>query len=566
MCFEFEHNMEATEDLVQLCRNSEDHPDAFLVASCLERGAYIFAQFPGRFLPIIHSFTLLGLEDCLEVCLQVKYPIDFTQTRNKWNFTVFHCISEENSPEVSARVLRLLIRRIEEHPDDLVDWGAKDNEGYDCIGLVAHFQQLSVLWGLFKRIPFFSTLSAPLLLSSVWEHDWESLGEERKHFQLLEDLIRANPATRALAFVSKKSLYSADPKVVEEYVKDGADVLFWDPDMNRPLLHHFVATGQVECVRLCLMSELMLDLTKGDNYGWTPLHYVCVLRNSNEDTIKMLEYFVERVESHPGDKVSWGQMSNDNYDFLSCAAKYQKLSVVWPIVREVPYFADLLHFIELTKSVWKYDWEALGDQQKNFVASSGQIEADLPTGWLVQDCERWEWRPDPEIVLKWSLQGADICFSHKEMSKPILHHFVSSGQVRCVESCLKTTRSIDFTTSAEYGWTPLHYTPRHENKEITVELVKLFISRLASNLGDVIDWFQQDDDGNDFISYAAYYHKLTSIWPLIKNIAAFRSRIELGESIFLLMPVPEDEWSSLDEDQRWFTLKKGFRRNIVAAS
>lgn len=547
----------ATEILVNLCRDTDGYPDVRIVQQCVQEGANFLTQCPRRFLPILHHFTQHGLVDCVVACLQTSRPIDFTVTNNKWDVTVFHCICEENSPETAATLLRLFLDRLRNHPEDVVDWSLKDIDGHNFVSSVAMYQLLSHLWPIIKETPEFEKMPQPVSLCVAWAHDLEGLeSEDQKYFTLEGDLIRSSLATRALNKLCKTKVQNIDPSSVQRWVDAGADIGFWDPIMNKPIFHFFVFHGLVECVAACLSTPNIIDFTAGDGWGWTPLHFTCPKSCGIKEAVAIMQLIVERIESHPEDIVAWDKKSNDGYDFISCAAKYQKLSVLWPVVMHMPYYSDHVEPIPLTKPVWKYDWDELGDEQTCFVMEQEMITAERCTAELVRNCEIKEWKPDANSVRESVLKGADICFTDPEMNKPILHHFVYTGLVECVEACLETLHPIDFTVTAEYGWTVLHYLTVHNPPSVVAEILQLILRRLESHHTiDMVNWFQKDEDGNDFISYAGYYNKLPIIWPLVRNLPSFTT--EMSNRITLTLPVHPDSWRYLGEWQANFILMKG---------
>lgn len=550
----------ATEELTSLCRNNDDvNPSD--VRRLVKEGADFFSQCPGRFMPILHHFTLKGMIECVKACLASSASIEFTITNNKWEKTVFHCVCEENNVETAKILLELLLERLESHSTDHFDWEQEDLEERNFISSVAHYQQLAALWPVIATTRYYTSvmsLERQIPIRLAWEHDWQALGESARHFTISGSLIRANKHTRELAALCKSREFP-DPLFVRACVKNGADIGFVHPDLYRKsLLDYFISNGLVECVAACLSTPSPIDFTAGDEWGWTPLHLVCVKRNSAETARSILQLIVRRIELHPNDKVSWGKVSEDGYDFISCAAKYQKLSAVWPVVRDMPFYADMLTPLNLTGGLWLYDWEELGKEQESFCLVGEIIQADRCTAELVRCCEVHEWTPSAERVTTFVREGSDVCFLAPDMNKPILHHFIFTGQVECVYACLQTKSRIDFTVAAEFGWTVLHYLCVHNPPATASAIFSHILARLNHNPGDIIDWAAKDDDGNDFISYAGYYQKLSVLWPLAREVPYFT--VSENQCIHLRLPVLEEDFSTLGGEQSKFVLHKGFSK------
>lgn len=555
----------ATETLVSFCRETDGRPDALVVQQCVAQGANFLAQCPRRFLPILHHFTQHGLIDCVIACLSTERAIDFTVTNNKWDVTVFHCLCEENSPETAATLLRLFLDRLRKNPQDTVDWSLTDIDGHNFVSSVALYQQLSHLWPIFKDSPAFEKMPQPVSLCVAWAHDLEGLEkEDQKYFTVESNLIRTNAATRELNKLCKTKIQDINPSLVKHWVDAGADISFWDPIMNKPIFHFLISHGLVECVNACLSTSDVIDFTSGDGWGWTPMHFVCPKSCGVMEAVSIMRLIVHRIETHPQDVVSWDKKSRDGYDFLSCAAKYQKLSALWPVVMNMPYFADHVDPIPLSKPVWKYDWEELGDEQTFFVVEQEMIMAERCTAELVRKCELEEWKPAAASVKEMVLKGADVCFTDPEMNKPILHHFINTGLVECVEACLESPNPIDFTVTAEYGWTVLHYMMVHNTASVVTDILRLIVRRLESYTSDIVDWFQKDDDGNDFISYAGYYNKLSDVWPIVHNLVPFKDVIKTSNKIALTLSVDADCWRSLGDSQSHFLPMKGISTKRIA--
>eukprot|EP00796_Vickermania_ingenoplastis_P005287 gene5287-3792_t len=552
------HGNQATSDC--FCADTNGKPPASAVQECVLGGADFMAQCPRQFMPFLHHFVFSGLSDCVTACLTIPFPIDFSITNNKWERSVFHCVCAQNNPSTATEILTMLLARLGNHPEDIVDWTQTDTNEETFLSSVAHHQQLSSLWPLIKTVPYFGS-GGGHAIRVAWKHDWEALGEERNQL-IVGELISASSATLGLIQACKSSTPAVHE--VQRCVDNNADVCFWDLDMNKPLLHHLIENSHVECVAACLTTRRPIDFTAGDDWGWTPLHFVCPKRVLWEAAAEMMRLMVWRIETHPADVVQWTLVSHDGYDILSCAAKYQKLSCIWPLISHMAEFADHVDPFPL-QGVWLYDWENLGGDQEYFTVNpSAIVRADRVTADLVRHCELHPSDPDEHYVRESVQRGADICFTGPEMNKPLLHHFIVNGFVECTASCLDTERPIDFTIAAEYGWTPLHYLCVHNTEKAAEVILTLILDRLKRCPQDPVDWRFKDEDGHDFISYAANYRKLSVLWPLLKKAQLPAYQIRGTGVIQISLPADRNDWEKLVDDQRFFELKKGFWKHQTA--
>lgn len=566
-----EFSISASVELQDLCRRAHGFPDSEEVQCLVSKGAEVFLQCPGYFMPLLHHFILHGKEDCVAACLSTPSPIDFTITRNQQEWTVFHCVAQRNSPEVSQRLLSLLFDRLQNHVEDKVDFNAEDLNFDNFLSSVARYHQLCDLWPYIKeRIPLSELI--PISLNSAWEDDWNALRkEEQKHFCLTSHrMFQGNEATRKLSTCCRLQGEKVTSNEVDSFIANGADITFRDPDMDYPIFHFFISKGMVDCVISCLNTSKAIDFTVADDWGWTPLHFVCVKRNTAEVASIMMAHIVDRIERSPEDIVSFSSASKDGYDFISCAARYEKLTALWPLVRRIPYFEDKMEPIPLKRPVWRYDWEELGEsEQIKFTLAAGMIDASRSTTMLVRECELSGWSPELKKVKELVANGADIFFVDLDMNKPILFHFIVNKMVDVVDICLThASHTLDFTTTGEFEMTALHCIAccstclgdtDSDPSTDTLRMLSLVLHRLSTHPSDTVNWEQKDEHGYDFISYAAYYGNLSSFWDLIKNIPPFSTRTS---EIELFLPVDRRDWEKMEGEQKHFRFSSLFS-NII---
>eukprot|EP00796_Vickermania_ingenoplastis_P006265 gene6265-4514_t len=163
--------------------------------------------------------------------------------------------------------------------------------------------------------------------------------------------------------------------------------------------------------------------------------------------------------------------------------------------------------------------------------------------------------------------GADVCYQSSDMDRPVLHTFIERRLVSCVEICLKTPHSIDYTITDNDGFTPLHLVARKSCSSPlkAVKILKLILMRLESQpLLDNVDWSQKSRNGFDFINIAADYESLSLFWPLVRTLPFFKN---LTEALTIGVRVHETDWEMLGPDKTiYFDPTKGIRYNLFYSS
>lgn len=383
---------EATARLVALCRAEDDifsnslptRPDLDVVTDAVERGADINFQDPHsrRGGSILHHLIAHHLVQSFLICLSCAMPIDFRITDQTGN-TVLHLISR--LPTAMARdALVGVVKRMAQNPRDQVDWRHKNKLGRDVMNNAAGSDQLCLFWRVVTgkeipglRVPYFDPYvceclqgGSRLLLElttapSVGE--WERLGADAMYFQL----VRGGPRTTSLRLVTSHRLKTISEKscpdlvAVHESVEDGADVTFKPEKHSTPALHQFVALNLVACVKACLMTPNPIDFTIADDQQYTPLHWAC----SGSHAAVMLRLILQRLDEYADlkDIVDWSRTEKKGLDLLSLAAVNKRLHVVWPLLKELPYYRQLHRPIHLSSLVFLSDWRALASDEERAV-------------------------------------------------------------------------------------------------------------------------------------------------------------------------------------------------------
>eukprot|EP00796_Vickermania_ingenoplastis_P000446 gene446-229_t len=346
-----------------------------------------------------------------------------------------------------------------------------------------------------------------------------------------------------------------DPISINTCVLEGAYVTYMSPDMDRPILHHMIANGHVKCLAACLKTERPIDFTIPDTVNrCTPLHLACQISDTELSTT-MLQLIVDRLATHPDDKVDWGQLNHRGRDFMSWVAAFQDLASVWAIVKDIPFFAK--RPIPISTRPFKSNWDRLGKEQVHFTLLNG-LQPDPPTIKLVRLCMNPP--PKPEDVQGYVDKGGDVMYEGPEMERPVLHQLILEGRVDCVAACLTTARSIDFAVKDATGLTPLHCACLCRDPQKAVEIVELVIQRLKQRETDHVDWLSLSGNGMDFLSLAAENMKLARLFPIVRHAPHFPSATPYQ----LRSPLDRYDYDVIGEDIQLFDLREGLMDDTLA--
>lgn len=334
-----------THQLISISRSAHWNPEPHTIEPFLLGGADItLPALDGR--SALHSFVQHGRLSIIELCLTTSSNIDFSRL-DVMHATVLHHLCDYSiEAEKSEAILRLIIQRLETHPNDIIDWSQKDNRGRDFIRAAAFHQRLARFWPIVQDQPFFSDAVKPFDFphQQVWRWDWETLSKDNsmsQSFYLERDaIIEADYPTARLVQCCWQT--KNDLAEVRLLVRDGADIEFTPPGMIGSTLKQFVLSSAVECVRICLWDspDLAPDfLSSRDALGRNifaccldkgkPIECVQFLLDSLlECIIAKFPYAIEQIEWDAA-RLWCGTRTS----FLSLAATYGLLSIVWPILK-----------------------------------------------------------------------------------------------------------------------------------------------------------------------------------------------------------------------------------------
>lgn len=200
-----------------------------------------------------------------------------------------------------------------------------------------------------------------------------------------------------------------------------------------------------------------IDYTRrSSRFGCSLLHLVAQsLVLSDEEAASILTAICEHVQRHHRDRIDWGRESTSvDEEFISLAARRQRLSLLYPIVREVPFYADRTAPIPL-KMVWTWDVEALDEEDRanfTFAPKANVFPGSRATGELWRLTQHMylnppfvlQRPPDAERVRACVRDGADVLYRLQlhfgpllVVNKELLLDFIKKGTPACIIACLE---------------------------------------------------------------------------------------------------------------------------------
>lgn len=363
--------------------------------------------------------------------------------------------------------------------------------------------------------------------------------------------------TEELYTMAKGNLH--DEAKAQQCVLNGADVCY-TPSPSDPMsaVHLFASKGHYKCFEECLKSTTAIDFTGKDEKAWETsiLHYTVASR-SEEDAEKLISAVKARLQRRvAGDHCDWSMMNrrgDTTYStaFMAEAADNNLLHTVYPKLKDLPYFANMISPIPMADPVCETDWEKLTEEeQQKFLLLNGVTDHATTALWKVCRSPK----PDRVRVREWVDEGAKI---QRGMAGPVssLERLIMHGSVDGVAACMKTKQPIHFTMD-ENGRNILLLTCQDTSVDVAVAILKTMVQRIEEKVeGDTVNWLERNASWNDFFSNAAYYDMLHRVWPLVKELEEFRERTA---PIPVYSRITQEDWDKLGEDQRFFKAEAGF--------
>lgn len=297
-------------------------------------------------------------------------------------------------------------------------------------------------------------------------------------------------------------------------VERGLDVFYTPSPQDPPLLHQLVLKGKVHTLDSVLEASTIIDFTTTDTiHRRTVLH--CAVHADQDDHISeaMVAALVGHLSRHPRDTVDWEQRDAAGKAFLQYCVENQCLPFLWPILQDVPFFADQ-DTVLINYYIWEWDLEQVrkteGEESCFRVEQDHVLKGSRATEILFKSCVLMT-SPHHCRVQRCIEDGADVSWVDPRTHQTILHYLLIHRRIDLFMRCLTSPNRIDFSIADSYKWTPLHWIDCNHNEKEVGSLLRSILDRLSTHPDDVIDWGQQDEDGGECICKAAYFGHL-GIW------------------------------------------------------
>lgn len=596
------------------------------VRQCVEEdGAAVLFRRTLNDDPPLFRCLLMENVACFAACLRTNphhHPLDLCATHRDGQ-TILHLLCEMSNERRAVALLRVLVERLQELESEEVEvevpWWQHDDLGRDFLSLAAESGRLSVFWPMVKPLPVFAerldgfprckhhmphptTPRRPLTLTRrpLW-FDWEELlPADRAAFVTCASSSSSSspalPSPSPVVPVSPSehlwhlsvSCTAPDTAMVRRCVIAGAD-LFYRPQQEKTgnnntnseevlltswatrrrrdhhgTLWHLVEREYVEAVLACLayVGPAPLNFnTATTTTTRTLLHQLCEVPSVKRASV-MLSAIVQRLFTHPRDRLDWERVDEEGLTFFSLAAQEGRLSVFWPIVRRLPFFASVEQQaaidaadttdttarhrsslasprrripLTLHVPVLFWDWKQLGSagqrcfdlrlSSSSSTSTSSVALVGTPTESLVWlSCEDVPQRA--EAVRQCVAAGAELMYQEDFLDEPALFRLAREADVSCVEACLTAAGStpIDFNHLNARHQTLLHILFEIPESERAVGVLRAVLKRLRHHPTDCIDWGQQDLDGCDFMRLMLVNGYFETFWPYLVDVPYFRDQ------------------------------------------
>lgn len=131
----------------------------------------------------------------------------------------------------------------------------------------------------------------------------------------------------------------------------------------------------------------------------------------------------------------------------------------------------------------------------------------------------------PEIIEHYVQAGANISSNIRGRYKnTILHRLLKHGSQLCIRKALETAAPIHFSQHVnELGETPLHCICYRDDINESVEILRLIVLRLNFYPDDTVDFRTVDEEGRNFLSFAALHGRLSYFFPILEQLPYFNS-------------------------------------------
>lgn len=305
-----------------------------------------------------------------------------------------------------------------------------------------------------------------------------------------------------------------DAEILRDYVDGGVDIFF--PAEGSRVFHKLLSLGQIDCIKVCLDTARTLNFSVKDNpVGRNPLFLACECACSDLVARDMVKHIVLRSELHPKDIIDWGGVDDRGWDFVNCAAYYQRLALFLPLVNNVPFFADRMEPYPLSL-VWEWDWNALKDEHKRFFrVPHTTINCAQSTATLFTLANTKNLTNVPECVR----EGADLLFTHPALpGGTILHKLSRQRDTACLKACLATSQRLDFNVRDQNDRPLFHEVILSGVTERELrDRIHMLLNRLESHPSDALDWGVTRRGNKDLLYLLRETGKHAFVLPILQS-------------------------------------------------
>lgn len=362
-------------------------------------------------------------------------------------------------------------------------------------------------------------------------------------------------ATERLYTLSQKRRNEElDIEDIRRLVRDGADVSWKQSPTDCPTLLRFALRYRTSALLACLTTNNNIDFAFACGFnGETLLHLICRDTFPPDEALAVLKAVLEHLRTHPDDRIDWAVRDWNEREFISLSAETQMLSRFYPLLRDMPYFAQRrqkntpipLHLL------YSWDWEALEESDKCcFDTSKAEvIEANRFTGELWWCSHQWRQAADVCEVSRLVESGAEVNWRPNNETYPTLVGFALRRHTPALLECLKSPKNIDFSLSRyDEGDTVLHSICCVSSFSVAdgTAILRAIVTHVERHPEDTIDWGQEDMCGTDFIHEAAANGMLSAFYPIVRRVPYFDDRVEPIH----LESVETADWAALSEEDR----------------
>lgn len=186
-------------------------------------------------------------------------------------------------------------------------------------------------------------------------------------------------STKALLTHCKETDWFPDLGTVRKLVQAGADVQYVDPSLDLSILTLLTFENNVEAAMVCLSTPLPLNFKKCIGiWNRTYIHDACDYKVTVEVSQSLLRRVVQRLSGaeNDGDEADWSIRDKWGLSIVDTMAYRSRLSILWPEVREVPYFQQMTKTSKKRSSaqrptkriyIFQKDWDKMTKEHQNEV-------------------------------------------------------------------------------------------------------------------------------------------------------------------------------------------------------